>query len=291
MTFRYVDTHPHIVSNDEDRYPVTPLFGRRSAWSKERPATVEALIEQMDAAGVSKAAVVQSSTTYGFDNSYVVDACARYPDRLVAVGSVDVLLPEAPDVIRAWVRKGLAGLRVFTGGSTKAVDASELADPRVDPAWSLCAEFALPMCIQTAAVGLPEVVKLASRHPAVPIILDHMTRPTLSDGPPYAAAQDLFALAKIPSIYLKLTPQVFADARTGAATPASFFTRLIAEFGANRLVWGSNYPNSKGTLGAIRADADAALAAVSEQDRAWIFQCTAEALYPALVSQNAVARR
>jgi L-fuconolactonase len=39
---------------------------------------VETLIAAMDEAGVAKAAVVHSSTTYGFDNSYVVDACNRY---------------------------------------------------------------------------------------------------------------------------------------------------------------------------------------------------------------------
>src|SRR5580698_5295821 len=118
----FVDIHPHIISNDESRYPPAPLFGKRSEWSKERPSTVETLIAAMDEAGVDKAAVVHSSTTYGFDNSYVVDGCAQYPHRLVAVGSVDVTQPDAPDTIHQWVARGLAGLRLFTGGSTKAFD-------------------------------------------------------------------------------------------------------------------------------------------------------------------------
>ena len=101
-----VDIHPHIISGDERRYPPAPLFGKRSDWSQERPSTVEALIAEMDRAGVAKAAVVHSSTTYGFDNSYVVDGCAQYPDRLAAVGSVDVLQPDAPERIRAWAGRG-----------------------------------------------------------------------------------------------------------------------------------------------------------------------------------------
>lgn len=111
MTSSIVDIHPHIISDDENRYPPAPLFGKRSEWSQERPTTVETLIAAMDQAGVAKAAVVHSSTTYGFDNSYVVEGCARYADRLVAVGSVDVLQPDAPQRIRAWVNTGLAGLR------------------------------------------------------------------------------------------------------------------------------------------------------------------------------------
>ena len=46
-----IDIHPHIISDDEQRYPPAPLFGKRSNWSQERPNTVESLIGAMDAAG------------------------------------------------------------------------------------------------------------------------------------------------------------------------------------------------------------------------------------------------
>src|SRR5258706_5864436 len=91
MRSSYVDIHPHIISDDEKRYPPAPLFGKRSDWSQERPNTVESLIAAMDEAGVAKAAVVHSSTTYGFDNAYVVDCCHPDADRLLAVGSAGIL--------------------------------------------------------------------------------------------------------------------------------------------------------------------------------------------------------
>jgi predicted TIM-barrel fold metal-dependent hydrolase len=278
----YVDIHPHVISDDEGRYPPAPLFGKRSDWSQERPSTVETLIEQMDAAGVDKAAVVHSSTTYGFDNGYVVDACNTYPDRLIAVGSVDLLAPDAVDTIRSWVDKGLAGLRVFTGGSTKEFDPSELDDPRAYPGWELLGELGLTMCIQTGPVGLPAVVALARRFPNVPIILDHLGRPDVTDGPPYAAAQSLFDLAPVTSIYLKLTPRIMGDSTKGEATPETLFPKIVEAFGANRLAWGSNYPTSPGTLAEIRATAENRLAALSAEDRDWIFAKTAQSLYPRL---------
>jgi len=278
----YVDIHPHVISDDEGRYPPAPLFGKRSDWSQERPSTVETLIEQMDAAGVGKAAVVHSSTTYGFDNGYVVDACNKYPDRLIAVGSVDMLAPDAVDTIRSWVDKGLAGLRVFTGGSTKEFDPSELDDPRTYPGWELLGELGLTMCIQTGPVGLPAVVALARRFPNVPIILDHLGRPDVTDGPPYAAAQSLFDLAPVTSIYLKLTPRIMGDSTKGEATPETLFPKIVEAFGANRLAWGSNYPTSPGTLAEIRATAEERLATLSAGDRDWIFAKTAQSLYPRL---------
>ncbi len=284
MASNYVDIHPHVISDDEGRYPPAPLFGKRSDWSQERPSTVNTLIAQMDAAGVDKAAVVHSSTTYGFDNSYVVDACNAHPDRLIAVGSVDVLAPDAVTTIRQWVDRGLAGLRVFTGGSTKEFDPSELDDARAYPAWELLGDLGLTMCIQTGPVGLPAVVALARRFPNVPIILDHLGRPDVTDGAPYAAAQSLFDIAPIESIYLKLTPRIMGDVKKGAASPESFFPKLVDAFGAQRLAWGSNYPTSEGTLADIKATAQDRLACLSDEDRSWIFAKTAQSLYPRLAN-------
>jgi len=282
MSYPIVDIHPHIISDDENAYPPAPLFGTRSEWSKERPTTVETLIAAMNEAGVAKAAVVHSSTTYGFDNSYVVDGCNKYKERLAAVGSVDVLQPDAPETIRAWAARGLAGLRLFTGGSTKEFDPSELDDPRSFPSWELLAELGLPMCIQTGPVGLPQVTALAKRFPKVNIILDHLGRPDVLDGEPYAGAAGMFALAELPNIYMKLTPRIFGDVKKGKASAETFFPRVVAAFGADRLAWGSNFPTSPGTLAEILATAQAGLASLSEDDRAWIFSKTALKLYPAL---------
>jgi len=277
-----VDIHPHIISDDEGRYPPAPLFGKRSDWSKERPTTVETLIASMDEAGVAKAAVVHSSTTYGFDNSYVVDGCNQYKDRLVAVGSVDMLADDVPAVIRGWADKGLAGLRIFTGGSTKDFDPSELDNPKSFRAWEALAELGLPMCIQTGPIGLPQVRMLAEKFPTVNIILDHLGRPDVLDGPPYANAASMFAMADLPNLYMKLTPRIFGDVKKEKASAETFFPRVVEAFGAQRLAWGSNFPTSPGTLKEILATAQTALQCLSETDRAWIFGKTAQQLYPAL---------
>ena len=287
MASRVVDIHPHVISDDETRYPPAPLFGKRSEWSKERPSTVETLIAQMDEAGVDQAAVVHSSTTYGFDNSYVVDACNAYPDRLLAVGSVDVRAPDALKTIRSWVDRGLGGLRIFTGGSTKDFDPSELEDEAAYPAWELLGDLGLTMCIQTGPVGLPQVTALARRFPKVPIILDHLGRPDVLDGPPYANAASLFELADISSIHLKLTPRIMSDVVTGAASPETFFPQLVDTFGADRLAWGSNYPTSPGSLTEIRHTAEEQLSCLSIKDREWIFGRSALRLYPSLAAAEA----
>ena len=109
-----------------------------------------------------------------------------------------------------------------------------------------------------------------------------MARPAIEDGPPYFAASGLFALTRYPNLYLKLTTHNVRESRAGRATPESFFGRVVKEFGAQRIAWGSNFPASEGTLAGILAETQAALDSLSPGDRDWIFHRTAQGLYPAL---------
>ena len=280
-----VDIHPHIISTDTTRYPTTPLFGIQSDWSKERPASDAQLIAAMDAAGVAKTAIVHASTCYGFDNSLVADAVARFPTRCTGVGSIDLLAPDAVATAKGWLARGISGLRIFTGGSTKKVDASLLDDPRSYPVWELMAERGLSICVQTNETGLPATIALARRFPKVPIILDHFGRPDVTGGPPYKAAAPLFTLAAVPNVYLKFTPVVLERLAECKADVHGLIKRLVAEFGANRIAWGSNWPNSPGTMTELVAGAKAALAPLSDSDQDLILGGTALRLYPALAGR------
>jgi predicted TIM-barrel fold metal-dependent hydrolase len=277
-----IDIHPHIIANGTARYPLAPLGGHQSEWSRARPVTLEQLIAAMDEAGVQKAAIVQASTCYGHDNSYVADAVAAYPNRFTGVFSVDVLASDAPQHMRDWCTRGLTGMRLFTFGSTMSDQASWLEDPRTYPAWECASELGLSVCLQMSAKAIPQATRMADRFPNVRIVLDHCARPDLADGPPYNAAASLFGLASHSNIYLKLTPRIFAESRRGKATPETFFPRLVSGFGASRLAWGSNYPSSEGALSQLLATAQESLSCLAMGDRNWIFARTAQALYPAL---------
>src|SRR5712691_1928597 len=169
-----VDIHPHIIAGDTVRYPRAPLGGHQSDWSRTRPVTAEQLIAAMDKSGIAKAAVVQASTCYGHDNSYVADAVAAHPDRFTGVFSVDVLEPNAAERMRHWLSRGLTGMRLFTIGSTMPDQASWLDDPKTYPAWECAGELGLSICLQMSPKALPQMVKMAERFPRVRIILDHL---------------------------------------------------------------------------------------------------------------------
>jgi L-fuconolactonase len=282
MVSSFVDIHPHVIADDDGKYPRSPLFGVQSDWSRDRPVTIDGLIAAMDEAGVQKAAIVQASTCYGYDNSYVCDAVASHPGRFTVVGSVDLLQPDAPGVIEGWVKRGLTGLRLFTGGSTAAFDTSALDDPRSFPSWWLCGELGLPICIQTGPAGLAQVAGLAKRFPNVKIILDHLSRPELDDGPPYKKVGSLFAMVAFDNIYLKVTPRIITLVKQGKATAETFFPKLISAFGSSRLAWGSNFPASEGSMKENLDAAKKTLAFLGPADQHAIFATTSQSLYPAL---------
>jgi len=285
MPSHTIDIHPHVIANDEKRYPLAPLGGHQSDWSRTRPVTYEQMITAMDAAGVDKAALVQASTCYGYDNSYVTAAVAACPSRFTGVFSVDVLAPDAVEKMRHWRDKGLTGMRLFTIGSTMETQADWIDDPKVYPAWKAADDLGLPICMQMSQAALPQLIAMVKRFPDVKVIVDHLARPVLEDGPPYAAAASLFNLAQYPGIHLKVTPRVFTECRRGKATPESFFKKLVGEFGAARIAWGSNYPASEGPLSNLLAVARASVASLSQADQDWIFGKTAQSLYPALADK------
>lgn len=282
MALEIIDTHPHIIAKDVHRYPPAPIRGQQSDWSRDRPLTFEGLIAQMDAAGVAKAAIVQASTYYGFDNSYVADCVATDPRRFTGVYSVDVFASDAIAVIDGWMRRGLGGLRLFTAGSVHAVDADWLDDPKTFPVWDSAAEKGLSICIQTTSVALPKVRNLLGRFPRTNVILDHLARPKLDDGPPYAAAKELFDLASFRNLYLKISPRTFALSKSGKSKPEAFFPALVKTFGADHILFGSNLPANEGTMSDLVGEAHECLASLSEADRAMIFSGTAKHLYSAL---------
>lgn len=277
-----IDIHPHVICPDTNAYPLDPLGGMQSNWSSAHPITHDDLIREMDSAGVAKAVLVQASTAYGHDNSYLADAVAAHPDRFTGVFSIDVLAPDAVEKIKHWQGRNLTGLRLFMTGSTMPGQAGWLADERANPAWEYVSEAGLPVCLQMRAEGIPDLETVIARFPDIRFVLDHLARPVLSDGPPYAAASGLFGLAKAPNVHLKLTLRNLEAAAQGQSSIAVFLDHLLGAFGSHRIAWGSNFPAAERPLGELVAAILSATERLAATDREAILSGTALSLYPAL---------
>ncbi|MDQ7904619.1 amidohydrolase family protein [Phytohabitans sp. ZYX-F-186] len=276
-----IDIHPHILSADREAYPLAPVGGTVSGWASTRPVTAEQLLSEMDTAGVAKAALVQASTAYGYDNRYVIDSAERYPDRFTAICCVDPLSAGAEKRIAEWARHpAVAGVRLFTTGSTLPGQAAWLNHETTYPFWAAASRTGTPVCVQMRLSAVDQLVDVLERFPDATIVLDHMAYPSIAPGTERAAFDELAGLAKYPRLFLKMTmrntePLVASDARR-------FLDPLLAAFGSERIAWGSNFPAATQSLPTLLELATTALAGVPADARRNILCATAQRLYPAL---------
>lgn len=277
-----IDIHPHVISPDTDRYPLDPIGGMQSNWSVKHPLTHDQLVADMDKAGVFKAAIVQASTVYGHNNTYVAEAVAAHPERFTGVFSADILADDAISTIEHWRGRGLTAIRLFTAGTTIEGQANWLNDTKSYQAWDYCAETNLPVCVQMRPLGIPLLTDVIEKFPKLRIIVDHFARSTFDDGPPYRDADSLWTLSKFKGVHLKLTHRALEAATKGKSDNKAFFDHLLNFFPADRIAWGSNYPAVGRPLGDVLADARRAVSHLPESDQRYLFSDTAKTLFPSL---------
>jgi predicted TIM-barrel fold metal-dependent hydrolase len=266
-----IDTHVHLASADLERYPHAAERPFETAAYVNR---AEHLLARMDEAGVAGATIVQAFGLYGFDNSLHADAAAQYPERFVGVCGLSPALPDAPARLRELVQaRGMRGLRVVLRGGP--LEASP-DDARFRALMTEAEHLGIPVCLLTLAQYLPAIGDLARRQPGLRIAIDHLGIPNRG---PVRAEDRLLALAEMPNVFLKFSSMLFL----GGPDYLDLLHRLIARFGADRLLWGSNYPptDEGGYVNTVEI-ARRALADLPASDQHALFTGTALRLWPQL---------
>jgi L-fuconolactonase len=223
-----VDTHTHVIAPDADRYPLEALEPT-GGWYRDAAVSTEELLALLDEARVDRAVLVQAVSAYRFDNRYVVDSAARFSERCTSVVCLD---PQAPgareDLRRLATERGARGLRWW------ALADEPIAEPR--GVWDELAALGMPVVITMFARRLDELRRIVPTLPAVPLAIDHCAFADFSRGVP----DDLRALSALPTVSLKVSTIVLETmAEHGDVRDA--LAELAACFGADRLMWGSDF--------------------------------------------------
>ncbi|GAA3706813.1 amidohydrolase family protein [Streptomyces tremellae] len=278
-----IDTHCHIISGDERTYPRAPLGGKQSAWAASRPVDAEGLVARMDEAGISRAVLVQATTAYGYDNSYILDSCRKWPDRFVAVGTFDPLGADAPDrLAEATGAGGLAGVRLFTTGSTVPTQGEWFAAPETYPFWTRAGELGTTVCLQMRlGPATAQLRSVLERFPSVRVLLDHSGYPDIAASPA-AAGREVAALAEHPGLHLKITHRNLERLRDVGDEAHAYLGPVVEAFGGERIAWGSNCPAAEQPLTELVALGRGVLGTLPQDVRAEIFAGTARRLYGVL---------
>ena len=281
MTDHVVDTHAHIISSDPRRFPYSPLSGSLPDWPAERFVNAHTLLRRMDVAGVDRAVLVQYSSAHGYDNRYVLETAKQYPDRFLAVCTLDGLQPDAPDKLTACAREGAAGLRLRAPTRVGPLDWL-----MCEPLWQRAAELHLPVCVHfmesVQAEGVTLLPSLLRQFPAVPVVLDHVGNPPWRDGSPDYGLKPILNLAQYTQLTLKFATINLERLHAASVEPHVALQRLVARFGADRIMWGSDAPNTPGDYAEMLAWMRSAISQLSDSDQQTILSGTALRVYPRL---------
>jgi L-fuconolactonase len=276
-----VDTHVHIVAADEEKYPLSPR-SLSGPWYREAPHSAEDLLDCMRGAGVDHAVLVQPLGAYSFDNSYTADSAARYPERFASACSVDVDAPNPVADLRHCIEdRGMHGVRLF---AISREPRSWLAEERAAPLWRCAAELGAHVIVTILGHQLGELRRALERFPDTLVSLDHCAFPSMG-GEAFAEAEPLFALADLPNLNLKVTTHVLDSAAESCGEPAPFVEALVGHFGADRIMWGSDFCQIHDRPYEELVElAHRSFRTLSSVDRAHCLSGTARHLWPALDS-------
>ncbi len=283
------DAHAHFFTNDIDRYPVD-LTGAREgrdallARLERDPATAERVFALWDVSGVTGGAAVQYNTVYKTDNSYTVDVADAHRDRTSAVLILAAADPATPEKLRLTAQgHNVSGLRLF-GYPDAEGEYPWLDSPAALATWDVAADLGLHMVLMYAPgvpseAALGRIVALARRYPDTVIALDHCGWPGIENGVAGTIGPEHRALADVPNIHFKFTQINFNRFAEAGIDPAGFVRLLVDSYGAGRVMWGSDYGNTKNSYVEMVHEAIKATSLLDESERDQVLHANGARLF------------
>lgn len=231
-----IDAHLHVwrgVANHPTP-SMTPV-------SPASDVPLELFEQYMNEYAIERAVLVQPLYP-GEDNSYIAECAARNPARFAAVCVVDPRSPGAEERLEYWVlRRGCKGLRLRPRVSAES---EILASPQILPLWQRADTLRIVVSILGSPEHLPLIAAAAERFPSLRIILDHIAHPAVEDGVRGERFRKLLEMARYPHIYLKMSGYYyFSRERYPFRDCHPLIHALYEHYGAERLIWGSDFPH------------------------------------------------
>lgn len=229
--------------------------------------------------GITGTVLVQSQPTVA-DTHFMLQVAHDTPAVLGVVGWADMKAPDAPEQIAQLARHGkLKGLRPML---QDCPDDAWIADVALAPAIDAMLRHGLSLDALVFPRHLPFLLRFAERFPALPIVIDHAAKPPIASGQSSNWAADMARLAALPQVCSKLSGLVTeADPNWSIAHLRPYADHLVAAFGPQRVLWGSDWPvvNLAGDYARWFDAAERLLHTLSEDARAQVFGLNAIRFY------------
>ena len=276
MTRRTImDSHQHFWSVAHDDYGwLTPALGRLY-----RDFGPEQLAPHLAATGVERTILVQAAPSVD-----ETERLLRIGEREPAVAGVVGWAPlDEPDVERTLARLAKRPKFVGVRPMLHDIDDVDWINRRgVRAALRELAERGLAFDALVRPAHLRSLLSAVDANPDLRVVIDHGGKPNIADGEFEPWAPHIAALAQRPGVHCKLSGLLSeAGARAGVEALRPYARHLLASFGADRLMWGSDWPvlEAVGTYRSWHEMSHDLLAGVSETELNRIFWGTAHDFY------------
>ncbi len=231
-----IDAHQHFWKVARGDYPwMTPDL--TALYRDFMPDDMAPLLAAGD---VGWTVLVQAAPTLA-ETEFMLQIADTTPFVLGVVGWVDFESPDAPaEIARLAAHPKLVGIRPMI---QDLADDDWMLMPALTPAFEALTAHDLTFDALVFPRHLANLQTLLARHPDMRCVIDHGAKPDIAGGAFDNWAADMAALAQNTAAYCKLSGLMTeaGDAPT-ASNIAPYAAHLLASFGAERLIWGSDWP-------------------------------------------------
>lgn len=270
-----VDSHHHLWTLSRGDYGwLTPELG-----PIYRDFTMRDMEPHLDAAGIARTVVVQAAPSVA-ETEFLLD-CAAASDRIDGVvGWIDMEAPEAVSTLkRLAANPKFVGIRPMIQGME---DDAWIMRSDLDPVFDVLVAEDLSFDALIIPRHLGPLHERMRRHPNLRCVIDHGAKPALATGEIDGWKQEISRIADETDCMCKLSGLLTeaGDAPTlERIRPAA--DHLIACFGAERLMFGSDWPvlNLAGDYVAWVDMVETIIAGLPEADRRRIWGGSAQEFY------------
>ena len=278
-----IDTHMHVWSLDNARYPFQPPEPNYRKPTAD--GSVETYIEEMKRDKVDRAVLVQERSS-GWNNRYIADCVRRFPDRFVGHGLIDPRDPNnAATLEREIKQNGLAGMRLspIYHPPERFPNDQWLNAAYNYPLWKKAEELGAVFNVFLAPAQIPQLEDRVRRYPKVKVGVDPLGRPDSLPAAPWVENDSLLKLARYPNVWVKFT-ELYSASKTKQYPYKDvhpFGQMVYDKFGPRRLLFGTGMVATTrriplaDELRLIRED----IPYFAEKDKEWILGKNAMAIW------------
>jgi len=235
---KLVDAHQHFWRLSRGDYAwLTPEL--RALYRDFEPGDLAPLLA---ANNVAATVLVQAAATEE-ETHFLVELARKHSFIKGVVGWTDFAAPDAAQRIAALAAASGGVLKGLRPMIQDIADPDWVQRPELDAAFAAMIAHDLAFDALVKPAHIPALFARLARHPLLRTVIDHAAKPDIAHGGFDAWAPSLERLARETGAYCKLSG-LLTEARSGATLDdlAPYVEHVLACFGPERVLWGSDWP-------------------------------------------------